>query len=63
MPKSRAPVSKVGQKRVSAKISKLHKAEPKMPHKQHVAMALAMERAHRLGPKGAYKPVKKGKVK
>lgn len=55
----RAPVSKPGQKRVSAKISHLHKTEPKMSHEQMVAMSLAMERAGRLGPKGAYKPVKK----
>ena len=52
-------VSKAGQKRVSAKISHLHKTEPGMPHKRHIAMALNMERAHRLGPKGAYKPVRK----
>ena len=52
---------KAAQKRVSAKISHLHKTEADMPHKQMVAMSLEMERAHRLGPKGAYKPVKKTK--
>lgn len=56
---TRPKVSKAGQKRVSKKISHLHKAEPEMPHKKMVAMALSMERAHRLGPKGAYKPVRK----
>lgn len=59
MPKGRKPVSKPGQKRASQKISHLAKAEPQMPPKQRVAMALEMERAHRLGPGGAYKPVKK----
>ena len=53
----RAPVSKAGQKRVSQKISHLHKTEPEMPHKQMVGMSLGMERAHRLGPGGAYKHV------
>ena len=48
-------VSKAGQKRVSAKISKLHHTEPQMPHKKMVAMALSMEREHRLGAKGGYK--------
>ena len=59
------PVSKGkgAQKRVSAKISKLHEAEPAMPHKQMVAMTLSMERAHRLGPAGAYKPKAKRKGK
>ena len=57
----KAPVSKAGQKRVSAKISHLHKMEPEMPHKQMVAMSLDMERAGRLGKRGAYKPVKKKK--
>jgi len=58
----KAPVkSKAAQARVSAKISHLHKAEPAMPHKQHVAMAINMEREHRLGPSGAYKPVKRKK--
>ena len=47
------------QGRVSAKIRHLHKAEPDMPHKQMVAMSLEMERKHRLGSKGAYRPVKK----
>ena len=59
----RAPASRAGQKRVSAKISHLHKAEPGMSHEKHVATALNMERAHRLGPGGAYKPVKKAKGK
>ena len=60
--KKRAPVrGKAAQQRVSAKISHLHKAEPGMPHDQKVAMSLEMERAHRLGPGGAYKPVKKRK--
>ena len=55
---------KVAQARVSAKISHLHKAEKGMPHEQMVAMSLEMERAHRLGPKGAYRPAaKKGKRK
>lgn len=54
---------KAAQTRVSAKISHLHKAEPGKSHKQHVAMALGMERAHRLGPKGAYKPVHKQPAK
>ena len=57
--KGRKPVTKAGQKRVGEKISSLHKAEPAMPHEQMVAMSLGMERAHRLGPGGAYKPVKK----
>ena len=55
-------LGKAGQKRVSAKISHLHKAEPEMPHEKMAAMAISMERAHRLGPKGAYKPVKKAKA-
>ena len=61
MPSYRAKpaATKPAQKRVSAKISHLHKAEPEMPHKQMVAVAVNMEREHRLGPKGAYKPVKK----
>ena len=59
MPAKRTPVSKPGQKRVSAKISTLHREEPAMSHEQHVAMALAMERAHRLSPKGGYKRGKK----
>ena len=54
---------KAAQGRVSAKIAHLHKAEPEMPHKKMVAMSLSMERAHRLGPKGAYKPVKKSRAK
>ena len=58
----RAPVSKAGQKRVSAKISHLHKTEPEMPHEQKVAMSLEMERAHRLGPGGAYKHVAKARA-
>ena len=61
MPKHKTSISKAGQKMVSAKISHLHKMEPEMPHEQHVAMALAMEREHRLGSKGQYKPVKKAK--
>ena len=60
---ARKPVSKAGAKRVGAKISKLHEAEPGMPHKQHVAMALGMERAGRLGAKGAYRPVHKQPAK
>ena len=59
----RAPVSRAGQKRVSAKISHLHKTEPGMPHKKMVGMSLDMERAGRLGPKGAYKPVKKTRTR
>ena len=56
----RTPVrGKAGQRRVSAKISHLHKAEPGMPHKQHVAMAINMEKQHRLTASGGYKPVKK----
>lgn len=54
---------KAAQARVSAKISHLHKTEPGMPHKQHIAMAMEMEREHRLGPKGAYKPAKKSRKK
>jgi len=63
MPKAakKVPVSKAGQKAVSAKISHLYKTEPMMPHEQKVAMALNMEREHRLTPTGKYKPVKKGK--
>ena len=58
--KGKTPVKGIAaQARVSAKISHLHKAEPEMPHKQMVKMALEMEREHRLGAKGAYK--KKGK--
>lgn len=57
----RKVTGKAAQKRVSAKISHLHKAEPSMPHEQKIAMALSMERAHRLGPQGQYKPVKKKK--
>ena len=60
MPK-RAPVSRAGQSRVSAKISHLHKTEPEKPHSQHIAMAINMEKEGRLGAKGGYKPVKKGK--
>ena len=59
MANKRQPVGKKAQKRVSAKISHLHKTEPEMPHDKMVAMALNMEREHRLGPKGQYKPVKK----
>lgn len=56
----RTPVKgKAAQGRVSAKISHLAKTEPTMPPKQRVAMALSMEREHRLGAKGGYKPVKK----
>lgn len=50
---------KAAQARVSAKISHLHKAEPEMPHEAMVGKAMGMEHAGRLGPKGAYKPVKK----
>ena len=59
MVKGKRPVGKEGQKRVSAKIRELHKTEPEMPHKQMVAMALSMQRAHRLGAKGGYKKGKK----
>ena len=52
---------KAAQKRVSAKIEHMAKAHPEMPPKQRVAVAINMERQHRLGPKGGYKPVKKGK--
>lgn len=52
---AKKPVTRAGQKRVSAKISHLHKTEPGMPHKKMVAMALNMEREGRLGPKGGYK--------
>lgn len=64
MPKKgdKKKLTKEEQKRASAKISKLHKSEPEMPHDQKVAMSLEMAREHRLGPKGAYKP-KKGKKK
>ncbi len=58
---AKKPVSKAGAKRVSAKISKLHKMEPEMSHKAMVGMAMGMEHAGRLGPKGAYRPVKKAK--
>jgi len=51
------------QKRVSAKIRRLHETEPDMPQKQAVAMALSMERAGRLTPQGGYKRVKKGRKK
>lgn len=57
----KAQVTKAGQKRVSAKISHLHKAEPGMSHEQQVAVALNMEREHRLTSAGGYKPVKKAK--
>jgi len=43
-------------KRVSAKITHLIEVEGK-PQKQAVAMALSMERAGRLGPRGEYRPV------
>ena len=52
----KSPITKAGQKRVSAKISHLHKTEPGMPHKQMVGMSLQMEREHRLSATGAYKP-------
>lgn len=52
--------SAAGRARVSAKISKLAKTEPQMAPKQRVAVAYSMERAKRLGPKGAYRRVKKG---
>ena len=45
-------VSKAGQKRVSEKISHLHKAEPEKPHAQHIAMAINMEKEGHLGPRG-----------
>ena len=57
----RKPVGKKAQTRVSAKISHLAHTEPSMPAPQRTAMALSMERAHRLGPGGAYKPVAKKK--
>ena len=61
MPAKPKKVSKAGQKRVSAKISHLHKTEPDMPHKKMVAMSLEMERSHRLSPKGVYKRKGAGK--
>ena len=56
---ARTKVSKAGQKRVSAKISHLAHTEPEMASKQRVAMAISMEKAHRLTKTGVYK--KKGK--
>ena len=47
-------IPKAGGRRVEAKISHLHDTEPKMPHKQKVAMASAMERRGRLGEHGEY---------
>ena len=61
MPKKASPKGKAAQERVSAKISKLHKSEPEMPHEQHVAMAINMEKKHRLTAKGEYKPAMKKK--
>lgn len=56
----RTPIKgEAAQGRVSAKIRHLHETEPDMPHDKMVAMAMSMERAGRLGPKGAYHPVKK----
>lgn len=52
---------KAANARVSAKIEKLHQMHPEMPHQQHIAMALGMERAGKLGPRGGYKGSKKGK--
>ena len=56
--RGRTPIGKAGQKRVSEKISHLHKKEPGMSHEQMVAVALNMERKQRLGPKGGYKKKK-----
>lgn len=54
-------MNRMGQKRVSAKVSKLmHEGKPQ---KQAVAMSMSMERAGRLGEKGGYKRKKKGVAK
>lgn len=51
--------TKSGRARVSAKIRHLRKEGVKP--EQAVAMALSMERAHRLGPRGGYRRVPKGR--
>lgn len=58
---ARKKVSTTGQKRVSQKVSRLAHQEPAMPPKQRIAIALNMERAGRLGPKGGYKPKRKSR--
>lgn len=50
-------MAKPAQKRVSAKIRHLMETEG-ISQQQAVAMALSMERAHRLGPKGGYRRTK-----
>ena len=51
------PKTKPARRRVGAKIAHMMETEH-VPQKQAVAMALQMEREHRLGPGGAYKRVK-----
>ena len=52
-------LTKGTQSKVSAKISKLR--HEGMSEDQAVAVAMSMGREGRLGPKGRYKPVPKGK--
>ena len=56
------PVIRHSPARVGKKIGHLMEKEGK-PRKQAIAMALEMERHHRLADSGEYKPVKKGRKK
>lgn len=57
MAKRAPPKGKAARSRVSAKVS--HLVEEGHPQKQAVAMAMSMEREHRLGPGGGYKRAKR----
>lgn len=61
MAKKATPKGKAAQGRVSVKVK--HMMAEGMPQKQAVASSLAMERAHRLGRGGQYKPVAKKAAK
>lgn len=56
---ARAKVSKEAQERVSAKIRHLRREEG-LSTKESAGKAYGMERAGRLGPKGAYRKVHRG---
>jgi len=60
--KKRSTAKRAKNRRVSRKISVLRHESPKVPQRQAVAMALNMERRHRLGPNGEYYRVKKRKT-
>lgn len=59
----RRKASGTSQKRISAKIQKIRRAEPGRDPKQAIAMAYNMERRGRLGPRGSYRRVRRSRRK